>query len=301
MIWYQHLFFIATSASDSSAQRAPGFILGNGLWLGNYKGCLAAQTPPTISLAARIKRDMKDNLVDGVAPFEMDFKVAHIRANSPWQIDTKVKVEPILHLGLCLPQSCSVEDAFTMVKEAAAGGLLTDVTFLEGRPEVLAVKDLDISLQFFLRPSFLLFSALVIGNIAMIFVFKNDSPHFIVRGFDLRFHIRALYTIKKSEVTMPVVKGFKTMLSVVIQISHVLYFGFFAIKDKVSFVAAAEIPDFQIFAEMPVLFEAIFIMDGFLACNSFLKNELLLNQIRTLDAKGVLKKFCKRILKRYCR
>lgn len=244
---------------------------------------------------------MKDNLVDDVAPFEMDFKVAHIRANSPWQIDTKVKVEPILHLGLCLPESCSVDDALTMVNEAARGGSLTDLTFLEARPQVLAVKDLNISVQFFLRPSFILFIALVIGNITMVFVFKTDSPQLIVRGFDLNYHIKALYTIKKSEVTIPVVKGFKTMLNTVIQITHVLFFSYFVIKDKVSFVASAENPDFQIFAQMPVLFEAIFIMDGFLSCNSFLKNEKLMTQIRTLDAKSVLLKFSKRILKRYCR
>lgn len=275
--------------------------MGNGLWLGNYKGCLASQTPPRISLADRIQRNMKENLVGGVAPFEIDFKVAHLRTNSPWLIDTKVKVEPILHLGLCLPKSCSVDDVFIMAKEAAAGGLLTDITFLEGRPEVLRVKDLNISMEFFMRPSFILFTLLMIGNIVMIFVFKESSANYIVRGFDLNRHIRVLYTIKKNELSMPVVKGIKTVLSLIVQVAHVMFYGYFIFKDKVSFVVAAEIPDWQIIAQMPVFVEAIFIMDGFLSCNTFLLNETLRNSIRTLDGKSVFMKFFKRIMKRYCR
>lgn len=289
------------SASDSSAQSSPGFILGNGLWLGNYKGCLAAQDPTVITLNKHINRNMKENLVEGVAPFGMDFKVAHIRANSPWQIDTKINKESILHLGLCLPQSCSVDDALIMVKQATACGLLTDITFFEGRPEVVGIKDLNINLKFFMRPSFLLFIGIMVGNIAMLFSFKTDSTNIIVRGFDLRIHIRALYTIKKKEAKIPVVRGFKTMLCLLIHISHVIFFGYFAIKDKVSVVAASEDPSFQIFTQMPLLIEAVFIMDGFLSCNIFLKNEKLITDIRTLDAKSVLKNFGRRLLKRYCR
>ncbi|KAL5286193.1 hypothetical protein ACFFRR_007695 [Megaselia abdita] len=288
-------------ASDSSAQKSPGFILGNGLWLGNRKGCLAAQFPLTISLAERIERNMKENLIEGVAPFELDFKVAHIRTNSPWQIYTKAKVEPILHLGLCLPQSCSADDALIMTKEAAAGGLLADVTFLEGRPEVLDVKDLNIKIDFLMRPSLWLVTLLFVGSVVMCFVFKNTSGNYIVRGFDFRHHIKNLYTIKKSELLMPVVKGFKTVLSLVVLITHVAFYGYYAIKDKASVLAAAEIPDFQIFAQMPVLVEAIFITDGFLSCNSFLSNEKLINDIRTLDTKCIILKYFKRIAKRYCR
>lgn len=245
---------------------------------------------------------MKPNLINEVAPFEIEFKVVHLKANSPWQIDFQVKMDSIIHLGLCLPKSCSINDVWLMTRYAINGGVLEDLNFLEARAKILMVKDLNLDYHFFKRPSFVIFSSMVAVTLFMFCLYTNESTRVITRGFDLEYHLRYLYTIRLANGRrVPVARGLKSLITLLFVVTHVGFFGYFIIRDKGSLLAALEDPDFQTFIQTKVLVEAIFVMNSFLTFNAFLNNHRLLDEIRDSKMIDFPAKLIKIILKRYCR
>lgn len=84
---------------DSSAQFEPGFIFGNNFLFGSLKECDGLKESHTVTLSKRFFRHMKTNLVESVAPFDMEYNVVYAQHDSPWQIQTEfllTRVKPTL-------------------------------------------------------------------------------------------------------------------------------------------------------------------------------------------------------------
>lgn len=287
---------------DSSAHKNPGFILGNGFWLGSAQGCLTTHQPLKLSLSNTIKRSMKEGLISDVAPFEMEYKVVHLNSNSPWQIDFKIKADPVLHLGLCLPKSCSNEEVFNITRRSIGNGLIEDFKLLEFRPEVFRVKDLKLNGYYFTRTSLLLFVALTSLTLFMYYLSQKGLKSSIIQSFNLRKHLESLFSYKESsEASIPVINGYKTILCSSFVIAHVLFFSYFTINNKGSFLSTLETSAFQVLAQTPVLVEGFFVISAFLSCKNFLSNEKLIEEIRKSSLLGCISKYLRIILYRYFR
>ncbi|KAL5286192.1 hypothetical protein ACFFRR_007694 [Megaselia abdita] len=286
----------AMKVLDSSAHKNPGFILGNGFWLGSIQGCATTQSPLKISLTKRIKRSMKEDLINDVAPFETEYKVVHLKSNSPWQIDFKVKAEPILHLGLCLPKSCSNEEVFNMTSKSIGNGLIEDFNLLEFQPEVLRVKDLKLSRSFFTRTSLVLFLLITLLTLSMY------SKANVSSSFDLKSHIKTLFTIRENKTSsIPVIDGYKTTLCFSLVVVHVMFYSFYTMNNKGSFLAYFESAAFQLLAQAPVFVEGFFVISAFLSCHNFLSNKNGIEEIRKASFFGCIVKYFKMVLQRYFR
>lgn len=136
---------------DASAKPASGFMSGNNFWLGMHDQCKYVSNEFSIKLSDRYKRNMAPNLLEDTAPFEVEMRYAYVRHSSPYQVDFKIELENVLHLGLCLPKSCSNNQIHALLQEFFNG---TDSrNNLDFNAEVLEVKDLTISTQFYTRTS----------------------------------------------------------------------------------------------------------------------------------------------------
>lgn len=74
-----------------------------------------------------------------------------------FSVQLKVLLDGTLHLGLCLPKSCTNDHIHQLLQE-----LFSSRQVGEPAPKVLRVKDLDINSSFLLKKSVLLFVAMII-------------------------------------------------------------------------------------------------------------------------------------------
>lgn len=144
--------YFSFTVIDSSGSPEPGFILGHNYWLGSIKGCEAVRQPHWITISDRLKpyRHMYDNLHKAKAPIDIDYRVVHAAHNSPWQIQVELLLtsQKILHVGLCMPSSCSNNEIMNVTQEYFDRSMLQAQRFFEHQPQVIQVKDIKVTTNF---------------------------------------------------------------------------------------------------------------------------------------------------------
>jgi hypothetical protein len=152
-IYVKRFFLFSLSALDSSGQLGPGFLLGNNHWFGSEKGCESVQAPLYVTLSNRFERLMKPDLIYSVAPFDMDYRMVYAKHYSPWQIEIKFHTENLLHIGLCLPKSCTNNEIHNLTQEYLNSRTFDAQNLYEFESDVLLVKDLKLRENFFSKTS----------------------------------------------------------------------------------------------------------------------------------------------------
>jgi hypothetical protein len=145
-----NLIQLKFSVLDSSGEPNSGFLLGNNFWLGSPNVCKHVNEELKLTLSDRFERTMKKDLLTSLSPFEVQFRVVHAKHNSPWQVQMKVLSENVLHIGLCLPKSCSNGEVHNLVKRYF-DEQKTKENLFEIDLEILQVKDLEIDRSFFFQ------------------------------------------------------------------------------------------------------------------------------------------------------
>ncbi|TMW46892.1 hypothetical protein DOY81_008030 [Sarcophaga bullata] len=79
------------------------FTWGNYFWFGTPDLCDDLNQPFTISLS-----HSKPPIFNATSPFPMQFVIVYLNFTTPFYIDLKLPFENLIHLGLCLPKSCSL-------------------------------------------------------------------------------------------------------------------------------------------------------------------------------------------------
>lgn len=146
-------FYLSQKVLDSSGSVVPGFLQGNNHWLGSSRGCESVKAPLHVTLSDRFERLMKPDLINDVAPFEVDYRVAYAKHYSPWQIEVKFHTENLLHIGLCLPKSCSNSEVHNLTQEYLNTRILDQQNIFEFESDVLLVKKLELRKNFFSKRS----------------------------------------------------------------------------------------------------------------------------------------------------
>ena len=102
---------------DASGSYSPGFVLGNNQWLGSRLLCenVASRYPLVINYSDRLVRTMAPHLLAAAAPFDVHYAVVYVKHRSPLQFEMHIMSEMVLHIGLCLPRSCSVQEISSLV------------------------------------------------------------------------------------------------------------------------------------------------------------------------------------------
>lgn len=141
---------------DASGHDGPGFLLGNNHWLGSRIGCESVKTPLYVTMSDRFERLMKPDLLYDTAPFDVNYRVVYAKHYSPWQIEVKFHTENLLHIGLCLPKSCSNSEVHNLTQEFLNTRMLDTQNLFEFESDVLLVKDLNLRENFFYKPSIII-------------------------------------------------------------------------------------------------------------------------------------------------
>lgn len=160
----------AMKVLDSSGSKNAGFLWGQNYWLGSQDGCEAVQEPVYITLSDQYERAMKKGLINDLAPYEMDYRVVYIRHDSPWQVEIKFMTERIIHVGLCLPKSCSNAEVYNLTQSYMDWGYFEEANVYDINPEVIHIKDLRLRDDFFDKISFKIVTVAVILTAVLMFL-----------------------------------------------------------------------------------------------------------------------------------
>lgn len=121
---------------------------------------------------------MHSDLLKTKAPFNIEYRVVYATHKSPWQIQVEFLLEAavsvkhnthiivdfirnfcsiysqkILHIGLCLPTSCSNTEIANLAQKYFELELLDIQSVLDQHPDVLEVKDLNVKTNFLEKTS----------------------------------------------------------------------------------------------------------------------------------------------------
>ncbi|XP_068148885.1 nose resistant to fluoxetine protein 6 [Drosophila tropicalis] len=157
----------AMKVLDASGTKPSGFVYGQNYWFGSREACKDVQRPVGITLSKNFDRVMHLGLITQRAPFDMDYRVVYLRHSSPWQVEIKLMSEQIIHIGLCLPTACSSQEITHLSEEYVSRGMFTENDIFDIRPEVVYIKDLQLSDTFYQRMSFRLVVTCVIATCAL--------------------------------------------------------------------------------------------------------------------------------------
>lgn len=116
---------------------------------------------------------MHSNLWSAIAPFDIGYRMIYAEHRSPWQVQVEfflekavsvvffyshfvivfsikfkffwnyLRVKKILHIGLCLPISCSNEEIANLTQDLFNATILDAQIMHDLQPNVLKVKDLN--------------------------------------------------------------------------------------------------------------------------------------------------------------
>nr|XP_036218147.1 uncharacterized protein LOC118680802 [Bactrocera oleae] len=156
---------------DSSGFKEPGFIMGNGLWIGSRDTCNAVKTPVNLKLSTHIPHKMNPKILIDTAPFPTDFRVVNLWHNSTWQMDpVYILYEPRISIGLCLPSACTIAEIGQLMDTYVKDDLFVSNDIYDMRLRVESVKDLKLRAGYFTRPSTMIFIGFCLLTLLLTFL-----------------------------------------------------------------------------------------------------------------------------------
>ncbi|CAD6992729.1 unnamed protein product [Ceratitis capitata] len=133
----------ALKVLDSSGSKPPAFMLGDNLWLGSSALCEAAHSGLHLPISPFVEHKMNLSLLTEKPPYAVRYRVAYLEHNSPYQVDVVfAQVQPVIHLGLCVPLECSSEDLVRLLSVYLKSELFLSNDLHGLKPRVLRVKEL---------------------------------------------------------------------------------------------------------------------------------------------------------------
>ncbi|XP_075168239.1 nose resistant to fluoxetine protein 6-like [Haematobia irritans] len=330
----------AMKVLDASGSKPPGFVFGQNFWFGSREACGAVKRPVGITLSDNYPRVMKQGIINGIAPFDMDYRVVYLKHNSPWQVEIKLMSEQVIHVGLCLPSSCRTSEVQSLMGDYIKGGLFVENDIYDIQPDVLYVKDLKITSEFFERESFKILSAFVAFILAMVLIASylrsrsqtseakditsseglgnGGSSNLVddeltsllnfpklrnfVMCFDMQENLTKMFSVKDPKPTeIPVINGLRSICAVWILFFHVMWYMYFTVHNKTFLISYAEKLFFQYISSAPIMVDVFFTISGFLQTYNFFRNAKKVEMIRNNSFVQNTKQFFKSVFHRYLR
>lgn len=115
---------------------------GNNFWLGAERSCFNLNSPPEISLIRSANRKMFLNMTAIASEVPVEYRMFYASHTSTIQFDADLFNKSVLHLGICLPQSCSALEANVMAESVFENKFQGDVLY--GDVRYLGTKTLTI-------------------------------------------------------------------------------------------------------------------------------------------------------------
>ncbi|CAO1351424.1 unnamed protein product [Diamesa serratosioi] len=310
---------------DASGHMQAGFTLGHNNWLGSQKGCQAVQQPLQITLSNRFERLMNPNLLHSVAPFDVDYRMVYFKHTSPWQVEIKFLSENVLHIGLCLPNSCRNSEIHNLTQEYFNSRISDSQEIFDFDGDVILVKDLKLRNNFFTKKSVIIAS--VVFSLVFFVVLAswnrdeqinnltNETPSNdttiippsnsfwdkLLRSFSIKNNWKVIMDDTIAKDSIPVINGLKSISAFMILLFHVLWFSFYTISNPGVVFNFSEQIRFQFIANAALMVDVFFTISGFLVTYNFLRNRARMIEIENNNLFKNIKLFGKLLMHRYIR
>ncbi|XP_069963511.1 nose resistant to fluoxetine protein 6 [Bactrocera oleae] len=305
---------------DSSGFKEPGFIMGNGIWLGCRDTCNAVKTPVNLKVSTHIPHKMNPKILTDTAPFPTDFRVVNLWHNSTWQMDpVYIFYEPRISIGLCLPSACTIADITQLMDTYVKDDLFVSNDIYDMRLRVERVKDLKLRAGFFRRPSSMIFIGFCLLTLLLTFLAlgqrmkrNSETVEVVANGtksttddfetksqtstkfsynrfiecFDVQNNWELLFPTDPSAAladtnAFPAVNGLRFYGAMVVMLFHLQCCSYVASNNKsVHYNLLTGVRNFDIFVDL------FFTMSGFLQTYHFFRNT---KAIKTMRKSNVIK------------
>ncbi|XP_050073832.1 nose resistant to fluoxetine protein 6-like [Anopheles maculipalpis] len=326
----------AMKVLDASGSQESGFMWGHNHWIGSEKGCESTRTPLSITLSDRYRRNMKRNLVTALAPFELDYRIVFAKHQSAWQVDVKFQSENILHIGVCIPRSCTNDELHNLTARYFDENLVLAQDIYEFKPNVLHVKNTTLDRAFWLKPSIFIIGLSLAFTLLMVYMAhsreqrlleekNNNHPSGsttapataastngdlaeettfldrVIDSFNVRKNLNTIFRTDTGPQSLPVICGMKSICCFLILCFHMQWYTFYTVHNPSVMLHYAEQIRFQLVSNAPLLVDVFFAISGFLLSYNFIRNRSKVQEVKanTLWENGKL--YGKMLLHRYLR
>ncbi|XP_035904568.1 nose resistant to fluoxetine protein 6-like [Anopheles stephensi] len=326
----------AMKVLDASGSQEPGFMWGHNHWIGSEKGCESTRTPLSITLSDRYRRNMKRNLVTALAPFELDYRIVFAKHQSAWQVDVKFQSENILHIGVCIPRSCTNDELHNLTARYFDENLVLAQDIYEFKPNVLHVKNTALDRAFWSKPSVFIIGLSLAFTLLMVYLAHSREQRLleeknnnhttgpttvpgvaasadgglaeestfldrVIDSFNLRKNLNTIFRTDTGPQSLPVICGMKSICCFLILCFHMQWYTFYTVHNPSVMLHYAEQIRFQLVSNAPLLVDVFFAISGFLLSYNFIRNRSKVQEVKanTLWENGKL--YGKMLLHRYLR
>uniref|UniRef100_A0AAG5D623 Nose resistant-to-fluoxetine protein N-terminal domain-containing protein n=1 Tax=Anopheles atroparvus TaxID=41427 RepID=A0AAG5D623_ANOAO len=331
----------AMKVLDSSGSQESGFMWGHNHWIGSEKGCEATQSPLSITLSDRYRRNMKPNLVSALAPFELDYRIVFAKHQSAWQVEVKFQSENILHIGVCIPRSCSNDELHNLTARYFEENVVLAQDIYEFKPNVLYVKNTTLDRGFWTKPSVFIIGISLTFTLLMVYLAHSreqrsseekshqaqasrsatdgasssppptaasssadESSTFtdrVIDSFNLRKNLATIFRTDTGPQSLPVICGIKSICCFLILCFHMQWYTFYTVHNPSVMLHYAEQVRFQLVSNAPLLVDVFFAISGFLLSYNFIRNRAKVQEVKANSGWENGKLYGKMLLHRYLR
>ncbi|XP_054732314.1 nose resistant to fluoxetine protein 6-like [Anastrepha obliqua] len=318
----------ALKALDASGSKPPAFIFGDNFWLGNQELCEAARNGLNLDISRYIKHKMNVSLLAARSPLDVDYRVVFLDHDSPYQVDAVFgQYQPVLHIGLCVPQVCSTQEVMQLFNAYLESDLFVDNDLYELKPRVLHAKAIKLEgARYYKLIPFQLLAGFVICTLLLTFCafrlrsrqtkMKNmiqkgenlqnsnenatasqTSLEAFIQCYDLQLNWSKIATVPDSSANQLSFLNGARIVSVLVSI----YFHAFVLMHDLASNAAPLFAYTNNIGNVDVAMDVFLFLSGFLQAYSVLHKKKQIERIRQSSFIQNIKEIVKIVSRRYLR
>ncbi|KAH8244098.1 hypothetical protein KR038_003545, partial [Drosophila bunnanda] len=287
--------FWALRAVDASGEGISDFIIGKRQWLGNQFACRSVNK----LVHQELIRDHPLPIVD-LSPFTLDYMVAYIAANSPYRVVPPFRPDPMLHIGLCLPQACGIAEVESLVRRALVKG--TSFRRWEMQPQLAHVKRLELRPDFYESRTVRML-AILVGVTLLLGVLATSGLHRYsqyLACFDLASNWERAWQPVDPRQENTAINGIRVVTAFALVGVHIIWYKYFTVDaslemlDKIGRITLHH-------NYWPNMVDFFFVISGYLMVTKFLGDEQLQRDIAGDGLWGNGRRFLRLVMHRYWR
>uniref|UniRef100_A0A1B0GN68 Nose resistant-to-fluoxetine protein N-terminal domain-containing protein n=1 Tax=Phlebotomus papatasi TaxID=29031 RepID=A0A1B0GN68_PHLPP len=301
----------ALKVIDASASVPEAFIWGSNFWLGSRQECNSVSNSIELTLTDAPETDA---LVYAKAPYPMDYRVVYLNISTVLQVDAKFTVKPILHLGLCMPQSCSNSEVIEAFERYTYKALVSAFATYRVHPNVTGIKKPSLTWSLLLRPELIAFIVFCGTIVALMLIQglssftqsdcngneKKSSVGIFLDCFAFRCNMSYIFRTSTPN-SISAIAGIRSIVCLWIVAFHVLYYGLHYSESASLFLANSQGLLYQVFWAAVIYVDVFFALSAFLLVYNILGNIELQHEIQGNGFGKNVVLFGKHVLHRYIR
>ncbi|XP_017029972.1 nose resistant to fluoxetine protein 6 [Drosophila kikkawai] len=287
----------ALRALDASGEGFNDFIIGQSQWLGSQFACRSTNQLIHQKLIREDPRPIMD-----LSPFPLDYMVAYIQAYSPYRvIPPPIRPEPMLHIGLCVPQTCGIAEVESLIRRALVKGTSSFQRW-EMQPQLAYTKRPKLSPDFYESRAVRILAA-VVSITLLLGVLATSGLHRYSRYmacFDLASNWERAWQPVDPRQENRAINGIRVITAFALIGVHVIWYKYFSVDPSLEMLEKIGTMSVN-HNYWPNTVELFFVISGYLTVTKFLRDEQLQRDIAGDGLWGNGRRFLRLVMHRFWR